>query len=275
VVVKKIYLFVYQGQGCETGKKLPQFRYVNFSGPLMNNCNFGYNPSSMRFLLATLALAFSLAATAQCKTFRLGANRDTLDCTDIKGSKQGRWVVKVAPLRGEPGYEEEGVFVNNRKEGTWRRYNLMGDPIAVENYKWGLKNGVCRYYTIAGLEHEESWRAINPDKIYDTVQVQDLKDPNRYELVVIKNEGYSKRHGTWKFYYPQTGALVATEKWVLDRLQDPESENVAKEMTKVTVTDSTKGKTAAPEKPKPKEVMDYEKKNAGKKTKVRDGRTGG
>jgi hypothetical protein len=29
-------------------------------------------------------------------------------------------VVHVESLRGEPGYEEEGVFENNRKEGEWR-----------------------------------------------------------------------------------------------------------------------------------------------------------
>jgi hypothetical protein len=229
----------------------------------------------MRCSFFLLAVLIAVGASAQCKTFRIGANRDTLDCTDMKGLKQGKWVVKVAPLRGEPGYEEEGVFVDNKKEGTWRKYNLMGDPIAVENYKWGFKNGISRYYTIAGIEHEESWRAVNPEKQYDTIAVQDPKDQNRYELVVIKNDGQSKRHGTWRYYFPPSGALLSVEKWVLDRLQEPDAENVARDMTKVTVTDSTKNKTAAAEKPKPKEVTDYEKKNSGKKVKVRDGRAGG
>jgi hypothetical protein len=257
-------------------KKTPHLQFVNSIPPFANNCNFGVQFQDMRCLLVFATMLLSLTITAQCKTFRLSANGDTLDCVDVKGLKQGKWVVKAAPLRGEPGYEEEGVFVNGHKEGTWRRYNLMGDPIAVENYKWGYKNGISRYYTLAGLEHEESWRAVNPDKVYDTIEVQDLKDRNRYEMVVIKNEGRSMRHGIWRYYYPQTGAMISSEKYVLDRLQDPDAENVAKDMTKVTVTDSTKSKAATtPEKPKPKEVMDYEKKNSGKKTKVRDGRTGG
>lgn len=273
--VKKMYLFAYDDQGIKIGKKTPHHRYVNFHLTVANNCNFGFNPSKMRGAIILLSLFLSFGAVAQCKTFRAVGNGDTLDCVDMKGMKQGKWVVKVAPLRGEPGYEEEGVFVNNKKEGTWRRYNLMGDPIAVENYKWGNKHGISRYYTVSGIEHEESWRAVSPDKQYDTVEVQDLVDRNRYELVVVKNDGFSKRHGTWKYYFPPTGALVSTEKWVLDKLQEPDAENVAKGMAKVTVSDSTKNKTAAAEKPKPKEVADYEKKNAGKKVKVRDGRAGG
>ena len=75
----------------------------------------------------------------------------------------------------------------------------MEDLLAVENYRWGNKNGLCRYFTVAGLEREESWRAFNPGKAYDTIDVQDLKDPNKYEQVIVKTESSSLRHGTWKF----------------------------------------------------------------------------
>lgn len=229
----------------------------------------------MRSLLVFIFLISSVIAMGQCKTYRLAGNRDTLDCTDQQGLKQGKWVIKVAPLRGEPGYEEEGVFIDSKKEGQWWRYNTMGDPLAMETYRWGQKNGISRYFTLTGLEHEEVWRAVNPNKIYDTIDVQDPADPTRFEMVVIKNDGRSMRHGNWKFFQPNTGMLLRTEKYVLDRLQDPEAENVVKNMTKVTA-DTAKGKTAVvPEKPKPKEVMEYEKKNAGKKVKVRDGRVGG
>lgn len=129
----------------------------------------------------------------------MGTKGDTLNIVDSKELKQGKWTIHVDPLRGEPGYEEEGMYVNDRKEGTWRRYNLMDDLVATENYRWGNKNGICRYFTLAGLEREESWRAFNPNKLYDTIDVADLKDPNKYERVVVKNEGSSLRHGTWKY----------------------------------------------------------------------------
>lgn len=230
----------------------------------------------MRCLLLPLFIIFSIAAGAQCKTYRISSKGDTLDCVDMKGLKQGKWLVHVAPLRGEPGYEEEGQFVNDRKEGIWRRFNLMGDPLAVETYKWGNKHGVSFYFTIAGLEREESWRAVNPDKAYDTIAVQDLKNPDKYEEVVVKNTGISMRHGTWKYYNPATGYLIRTEKYVLDQLQEPGVEKAVKNLPGAD-GDTTKAKAAViPQKIKPKEVLQFEKKNAGKKKiKVRDGKTGG
>jgi hypothetical protein len=233
----------------------------------------------MRCLILSLLIIFSVSAHAQCKTFRIGSKGDTLDCVDMKGMKQGKWLVKVGPLRGEPGYEEEGEYLNDKREGVWRRFNLMGDPVALETYKWGNKHGISRYYTLEGIEHEESWRAMTPGKLYDTIAVQDLADPNKYEQVVVKNDGISLRHGTWRFYNPRSGGLIKTEKYVLDKLQEPGAEDITKVLPRVTAaaaTDTTKAKTAAKaEKPKPKEVLEFEKKNSGKKIKVRDGRTGG
>lgn len=229
----------------------------------------------MRCLLLPLLILFSLAAEAQCKTFRIGSKGDTLDCVDMKGLKQGKWLITVAPLRGEPGYEEEGEFLNGKREGAWRRYNLMGDLVAQESYKWGNKHGISRYYTLLGLEHEESWRAITPGKAYDTIDVQDLKDPNHYDQVIVKTDGSSMRHGTWKYFNPASGYLLKTEKYVLDQLQEPGAEPLVKALPKAG-SDTTKAKTALPaEKPKPKEVLDFEKKSSGKKKAVRDGRTGG
>ncbi len=210
----------------------------------------------------------------QYKSFRISDRGDTLNAIDMKGMKQGKWIVKMGPVRGEAAYEEEGVFVNDKKEGTWRRFNEMGDPIAVENYKWGNKNGICRYFTIAGIEREESWRAINPDKAYDTVDVPDPLDPTKVERVVVKNDGMSKRHGTWKYYFPPTGKLISTESWFMDRLQQPGETDTAAGLNRVkAVADTTKSKAA--ESAKPKEVLDFEKKTSGKKKAVRDGRTGG
>ncbi|GAC1531231.1 MAG: hypothetical protein NVS3B15_10590 [Sediminibacterium sp.] len=196
----------------------------------------------------------------------------------MQGMKQGKWKLQAPPLRGESGYEEEGTFVNNKREGIWRKFNLMGDVLAVENYKWGNKNGVCRYFSIAGLEREENWLSINPDKIYDTIDVQDVKDPTHYNQVVIKNEGNSLRHGTWKFYFPASGQLLRTERYLFDKLQVPGAEP-----DKATITINNKtADTTTLKKPvpsaasKPKQVLEFEKKNAGKKkTRVRDGKTGG
>lgn len=227
----------------------------------------------MYIRLLSFFLVVCIAANAQYKSYRLSDKGDTLNAIDMNGQKQGKWLIRVGPLRGQPGYDEEGVFVNDHKEGTWRKFNMMGDPLAVENYRWGNKNGICRYFTIDGIEREESWRAINPGKAYDTIDVADLKDPNKIEKVVVKNDGSSMKHGAWKFFYPPTGKLLATENYFLNNIQEPGANDPTAGLNKVNTADSTKAKV--PEKPKPKEVLDFEKKTSGKKKAVRSGSTGG
>jgi hypothetical protein len=229
----------------------------------------------MRWLYIVL-LFIASNAVGQCKTFMIGAKGDTLNCTDVKGNRQGRWMIRTEQVRLQPGFEEEGFYVDGRKEGTWRQFTLMGDLKAIENYRYGLKDGICQYYNVqAGLIREESWKAVDPQNPYDTIDVQDVHDPTKFTKVRIKLEGSTLRHGTWRYYDQYTGALVKTEQWYLNKLEDP---NAKKKIITSTgddnkiAADSAKPAT----KVKPKEVTDFEKKNAGKKkVKVRDGRTGG
>ncbi len=226
----------------------------------------------MRFTALSISILFSICSNGQLKSFQLTSTGDTINRVDVKTGKQGKWLVQMPALRGEKAYEEEGVYVNNKKEGVWRKYNLQGDPIAIETFRWGYKHGLSMYLTFEGLEHEENWRATNPDKGFDTIDVQDPVDPNKYERVIIKNEGNSLRHGKWRYFDPKSGRLLATENYFLDNLvlNDPLEFNLAGVKS---ISDSSKTKAA--EKPKPKEVVEFEKKTSGKKKAVRDGRTGG
>jgi len=216
----------------------------------------------------------SISSQAQWKSFKIGVKGDTLNRVDQNNLNQGPWVTRVETLRGEPGYEEEGIYKDGKKEGTWRTYNLMGDLLAIENYKWGYKNGNCSYYNLYGIVREESWKATDPKNPYDTVDVHDLNTDAIYKRVV-KVEGFTAKHGTWNYYDPQTGAIVKTEEYVLDQLVDPKKKNALAANGKI-ISDSTSEKkdTTLTSKAKPKEVLDYEKKNSKKKKiKVRDGTT--
>jgi hypothetical protein len=234
----------------------------------------------MRYI-TFLLLLLSFNGFAQCKDYIIGVKGDTLNCTDAKGLKQGRWVVKVDNLRGERGYEEEGVFLNGKKEGTWRRFTLEGDLIAMENYRWGSKNGKNVYFSNMGDPlREESWKAVNPDNPYDTVAVYDVNDPTKViGSEVVKLEGFSLKHGTWRFYDPLSGRIEKTENWFLDK---PAKKTGAGEddLAPIDVTDNSTASEADPAEKKkvakPKEVLEFEKKNSGrKKIRVRDGNTGG
>lgn len=218
----------------------------------------------MKSIFFLSLLCCSLASMAQWKDYRLiNDGKDTVNRIDHNGNKQGEWIVRVESLRGEPGYEEEGVFVNNRKEGEWRVYNLMGDLIGVEHYKWGNKDGIAQYFDMSGaLRAEQSWKALNPDKAYDTLIVEDVDKLNTYHEVIVKNEGAALRHGTWKYYDPGTGAVIRTETYMLGKLEtDNSSAAVAGADEKKAV-------------PKPKEVLEFEKKGRGKKKiRYQDGST--
>jgi hypothetical protein len=218
----------------------------------------------MNRILFFLIVFISFNGFSQPGSFTIGVKGDTLNKTDLKNLKQGKWVVRVDEVRGEPGYEEEGEYKNNRKEGAWRIYSLQGDLTGLEFYKWGNKDGTCQYFNASGsLIREESWRALNPDKLYDTLEIEDIDHLNEYKTVIVKNEGVAIRHGQWKFYDPSTGMINKIQTYTMGKLEGPKSK---------PGTDSTKAvsKTLV----KPKEVQDYEKKNAGKKKiRVRDGQT--
>jgi hypothetical protein len=231
----------------------------------------------MRIIFVFL-LFFSLEGFAQCKSYVISSRGDTLNCVDMKDKKQGPWIIKEEALRGEPGFEEEGYYADNLKDGLWRRYSLQGDLVARENYKWGNKHGQCIYYTQIGeLVREEYWRAVNPANPYDTVPVYDVNDPSKIiEYAIVKVEGTTLKHGTWR-YYDEYGQVFKSEEWFLDKPKNAaDAEGTDDELAPIDVTTGKKkdAKPAGPAK-KPQAILDYEKKNAGKKKiKVRDGQTG-
>jgi hypothetical protein len=224
--------------------------------------------------LASLFLLFSLNSFGQCKTFLVNPKGDTINCTDVNGKRQGYWLIRVEPLRGNPGYDEEGYYRDGEKEGTWVIYSKMGDLVAEENYKWGMKDSISRYYNVmVGLIREESWKAVNPSDPWVEVDVENIMNPGTFTKARVKMEGKSYKHGTWKMYDPQTGALAKTEVWYMN---ESEADRKKKQMAKATTTPTPDSTKPAPKKVVPKEVLEFEKKNSGKKkVKVRDGQTGG
>lgn len=228
----------------------------------------------MRFILIFLML-ISLNGFSQWKSYILSPRGDTLNCVDLKGQKQGPWSIHIDELRGERGYEEEGFFENDLKTGTWKKYSLEGVKIAEENYRWGKLDGKQQYFTYnGGLERVESWRAFDPDRKYDTVPVYDIKDPSKeIDRVVVKNEGLSMKHGKWTYYDPPTGEVINTETYFMNKIQTDDGVVLDDDIKPLSIV--AKSDTANKKVTKPQAVLDWEKKNAGKKkVKNRDGETG-
>jgi hypothetical protein len=231
-------------------------------------------------LIVVLFLFISMAGSGQWKSYILGAKGDTLNRVDLNGKKQGPWSIHVAELRGERGYEEEGYFENDQKTGTWRKYSLEGVKIAEENYSWGKLNGRQQYFTYnGGLLREEGWRAMDPKIAYDTVPVYDLKDASKVvSWIVVKNEGVALKHGRWNYYDPREGLVEASEYYVMNKLRTESDEMIDDEDIKpISISDGKSKTDTAGNKvvKKPQAILDYEKKNSGKKKiKARDGATG-
>ncbi len=216
-------------------------------------------------LLAVIQFILVSNGFAQYKSYQFNAKGDTINAINQSGQKQGKWVVHIDEIRGEPGYEEEGVYKKGVKDGYWRRYNLQGDLIGVEHYILGGKDGLQQYYTYLGdLEREENWKGYNPDAPYDTIAVYGTGSGEIVDYKIVKAEPYSVKDGIWKYYEPGSGRLIRTEEWSRNNLVIPG----APKKTEVTTSDKPKkiDKTA--------EMLEWERKNKGKKRALRDGRTG-
>jgi hypothetical protein len=215
-------------------------------------------------LVAIMQFIFAGSNFAQYKEYKLNVKGDTINAINQQGQRQGKWVEHFDELRGEPGYEEEGVYRKGVKDGYWRRYNLEGDLIGLEHFILGGKDGLQQYYTYLGdLIREENWKGYNPDAPYDTIAVYGTGSNEIVDYKIVKAEPYSVKDGEWRYFEPGSGRLIRTEQWARNNLVVPGAPK-----TETTVSDKPKKveKTA--------EMLQWEKKNSGKKRALRDGKTG-
>ncbi len=224
-----------------------------------------YDRKIMLFILALCSIAANVSA--QYKSFKISVKGDTINKIDKKGLKQGKFVLRTEELRGEPGFEEEGMYKNDAKEGIWRRYNLLGDPIGFETYLHGGKDGFQQYYSPLGdLLREENWRGYNPDAPYDTIAIYGTGSNEIVNYKIVKAEQYSVKQGMWRYYEPVTGRLLKTEEWERNNLVLPNTPK--KEIAGNSLPGIKKVVAKTPE------MLEWEKKNKGKKNVIRNGQTG-
>jgi len=220
-----------------------------------------------KYLFLFVVTAVSLTASAQYKSFKISANGDTINRVDKNGFKQGKWVMHTDALRGEEGFEEEGMFKNDQKEGIFRRYTLAGDPIGFETWLHGGKDGPQQYYSPLGdLLREESWKGYNPDSPYDTIPIYGVGNGEIIDYKIVKAVPYSVKQGTWKYYEGGTGRLIKSEEYFLNNLVEPKAPEPK------AVSASLNG--VKKEVQKTPEMLEWEKKNRGKKNALRNGQTG-
>ncbi|MFN6375450.1 MAG: hypothetical protein ACK4YD_09795 [Chitinophagia bacterium] len=213
------------------------------------------------FLQAVLLVLFVNIEAQPWLDYKLTPRGDTINRLDKSKRKQGPWVIRLEEVRGEPGYEEEGYFYDDKKEGPWRRFSLMGDLIARENYKGGYRDGKQQYYTRTGdLLRDESWKSVDPSHPYDTIMVPDLDQPDKMIEKIIKHEAAEVKNGLWTHYDPNTGDVMKTERFIFGQPEKSLQRPVADKSLPAKDTSSKK----APQKIVPKEVQQFDKKKKGK-----------
>jgi hypothetical protein len=204
-------------------------------------------------LMVFVGMLFPCMSSAQYWIdFKLSPQGDTINRVDKFNRKQGPWWFRYEEVRGEPGFEEEGYFYNDKKQGPWKKFSLMGDLIAREYFIAGHRDGQQLYYNRMGdLIREESWKAIDPAHPYDTIMVPDIDYPERMIKKIIKHEAAEIKHGVWKYYDPVMGTVTRTETFVYG--QPPQvvspNKNTAPVKTDVKPTPAVSSSTPGTKKP--------------------------
>jgi antitoxin component YwqK of YwqJK toxin-antitoxin module len=207
--------------------------------------------SRIKLILIIGVLSPCISNGQQWIDYKLTPRGDTINRVDKYNRKQGPWWFRYEEVRGEPGFEEEGYFYYDKKEGPWKKFSLMGDLIAKENFTGGYRNGPQFYYNKMGdLIREESWKAVDPAKPFDTIMVPDIDYPDRMIKKIIKHESAEIRHGIWKYYDPVMGTITKTEKFVFGQPEQILKPNKNSNAVKTEVKPTPSVSSSASEKKK-------------------------
>lgn len=81
---------------------------------------------------------------------------DTINRLDEQKRKQGQWIVFNSD---QTKILEEGLYLNGRKDGIWKKYYQNGNLQSEITYQKGRPNGFARiYYSNGNVSEEGLWR---------------------------------------------------------------------------------------------------------------------
>lgn len=168
----------------------------------------------MKYFLSIIVFLLSVSTNLLAQPLPV---RKEVNAMDEQKRRQGFWYVEVPARVGEFGYTEFGNYVNNRKEGVWYKLDEYGRLKSIENFRFGVLHGSSEYYDKGNLVLRGTYRGLDPDKEFDTVQVI---DPDTYEefSVVVRTDAGSLKHGAFRYYHPVYGHLMKIEEYQVDSL---------------------------------------------------------
>jgi antitoxin component YwqK of YwqJK toxin-antitoxin module len=128
------------------------------------------------------------------------------NATDARGLKQGTWVIQGSMLK-DPSYApdakvEEGTYLNNEKEGLWKRYWPNGLVRSEIYFEQGKPQGPYKiYYANGKLEESGRWQ---DGKLTDRFQRYHSNGIIKEDL---KYDAEGNRNGKQNYYH-ENGTLA-------------------------------------------------------------------
>jgi len=133
------------------------------------------------------------------------AQSDTINQTDAEGLKQGYWIIYN---KDNTRMDQEGTYVDNKKEGIWKKYYSNGNIEHEITYVRNKPNGYAKfYYENGNLSEEGIWQGnkwVGEYKYY-------FKNGNPAYEWSYNEKG--KRSGNQKYYH-ENGNLRIEGDWV-------------------------------------------------------------
>lgn len=169
-----------------------------------------------RIIIFSLLISFSLDAGAQ-KQPRKKQAAEELNKFDHKGRRTGMWLNMHGEDKGEQAYTEVGSYLQGVKNGLWYKMDKAGDMVAIENFRRGVLDGEVKYFSNGQVTVIGRYRGLNPDLEIDTIMVVDPVS-GKQDLVPVKADMGSVKHGTWRYYNEETGAISRVEEYQVDNL---------------------------------------------------------
>jgi antitoxin component YwqK of YwqJK toxin-antitoxin module len=128
---------------------------------------------------------------------------DTINVKDANNRKQGHWIIFDA---SKTAVQEEGGFVNSRRDGIWKKYFSSGKIKHEITYIKGKPDGYAKFYYENGNVSEEGiWKMnkwVGEYKYY-------FENGNMSYLWNYNESG--KRTGEQKYYYENGNVMIEGE----------------------------------------------------------------
>lgn len=151
--------------------------------------NITFSSKTLYFFVFILLINTSLSAS------------ENINEVDDNGLRQGMWVIK-GNMTTALGYDsnakvEEGSYLDNRKEGLWKKYWPQGVLKSEITYALGKPNGQYSvYYKNGQLEETGNW--VKSKNTGDFRRFYENGNPQQ-EFTFADN---GKRNGVQKYYHP-------------------------------------------------------------------------